>query len=96
MPKILHMCECRQVKVLNISDVESGIPEECPEMVNIQKLCNGTTASPCDCQTFQECQVQTNEAFWRDMNKHSHTQCSSPYVGNGSLCVMEMATQTEL
>ena len=35
-------------------------PEEsesvCPNL-NIQELCNGTLASPCDCESSQECRV---------------------------------------
>ena len=35
-------------------------PEEsesvCPNL-DIQELCNGTLASPCDCDSSQECQV---------------------------------------
>ena len=28
----------------------------CPNL-NIQELCNGTLASPCDCESSQECRV---------------------------------------
>ena len=33
-------------------------PGECTDMIYIQELCNGTIASPCDCQSDIECQVQ--------------------------------------
>ena len=30
---------------------------DCSVELNIQRLCNGTFASPCDCETSEECQV---------------------------------------
>ena len=35
---------------------DSLIIEECSGL-NIQELCNGTIASPCNCQASQQCQV---------------------------------------
>jgi hypothetical protein len=71
-------CECKQVQVMSVGDNEgSGNNEgtltfqQCPNMILVQELCNGTIASPCDCQPFQEC------------------QCAPPYVGDGSLCVLD-------
>ena len=29
----------------------------CRPNLDIQELCNGTLASPCDCESSQECQV---------------------------------------
>jgi hypothetical protein len=72
-------CECRQV-LQTSGPISSGSgdsvllePESesvCPNL-NIQELCNGTLASPCDCESSQEC------------------RCVSPYVGDGSLCVLD-------
>ena len=56
-------CECRDVQMMSISDImgsgnndEALAIEECPTL-DIQELCNGTVASPCNCQPFQACEV---------------------------------------
>ena len=56
-------CECRRVEsvgseVGGSGDSEGSLSvEECSDLINIQELCSGTIASPCDCQTSQQCQV---------------------------------------
>ena len=103
-------CECRQVQVMN--NKESGnnegghTPEECPDGINIQELCNGTTASPCDCQSFQECQVCKNKEGLANTtilsatcaNTTPHSVHLPMLVMGHCVCwtVMEMATQTDL
>ena len=37
--------------------VGSAGDTECSLDIDIQQLCNGTLASPCDCVSSQECQV---------------------------------------
>ena len=56
-------CECRRVESVGSEVGGSGDSEgsysveECSDLINIQELCSGTIASPCDCQTSQQCQV---------------------------------------
>lgn len=81
-------------------------PEECPDGINIQELCNGTTASPCDCQSFQECQVSKNKEGLANTtillstcaNTTPHSVHLPMLVMDHCLCwtVIEMATQTDL
>ena len=47
-------CECRQV--LQTAGY-GGLQSNCSVGLDIQELCNGTVASPCDCSSSQECQV---------------------------------------
>ena len=49
--------------MMSISDImgsgnneEALTVEECPTL-DIQELCNGTVASPCNCPLFQACEV---------------------------------------
>ena len=60
------------------------LPEtECSLDIDIQQLCNGTLASPCDCMSSQECQVciftimfvpiQASVTFYCIVYTHTHT-----------------------
>ena len=63
MLRFADFCECRQTSTQSSSDNGSGgsgdgdlMNNLCSVDLNIQELCNGTLASPCDC-TSLECQV---------------------------------------
>ena len=58
---LTDFCECRPLDDVvengaSGNSEDSLIIEECLGL-NIQELCNGTIASPCNCQTLQQCQV---------------------------------------
>ena len=65
----LDSCECRQVLQtqadgsgeMTSSGGSGGVlepqSEQCPVDLDIQNICNGTLASPCDCDSTSECQV---------------------------------------
>ena len=60
---LTDFCECRPLDDVGENGAsgnseDSLIIEECSGP-NIQELCNGTIASPCNCQASQQCQVHS-------------------------------------